>query len=370
MPAMRRPFLVLVGLSALALLVTTLGGIRHDYIYYLQQWQLVLDRADPWSGNNAYGPLHNAFALLLPLHQLAPKLVNAACLLIANALLVTALLRARPFAEWRTTYLVAFAANILVLVSAFWLGLNDAFVAALLIGAVLARRDDRMLLAGLLLGLATLDKYYPALLIPFFALDVRVIQPRLILTAILTVAVGIGIAIWLWGSAWLEAVSYGVSRDATILSILRPITELGRRLGAGDAVDLLVRFNGPLVLLIWLTALVIAWLRRDNWLIAACWGFLAVLLTYKVGNQQFWVSWLALIACLPLLNLPEADRLARLAWPTAIFLSLFEFGYVVLQPEYYQGSLHWIVDTVGVVSFALGVAALCLYFTPASRPPS
>ena len=85
---MRRAAALLAALSALALLVTILGGIRHDYVYYLQQWQLVLDRADPWSGNNAYGPLHNAFALLVPLHPLAPKLLNAACLLLANALLV------------------------------------------------------------------------------------------------------------------------------------------------------------------------------------------------------------------------------------------------------------------------------------------
>ena len=35
-------------------------------------------------------------------------------------------------------------------------------------------------------------------------------------------------AILLWGSAFLEAITYGVSRDATILSILRPITVIGQ----------------------------------------------------------------------------------------------------------------------------------------------
>ena len=58
-----------------------------------------------------------------------------------------------------------------IVVAPIWFGLNDGFVAALVIGAVLARRDGRIVLAGVLLGLATLDKYYPALLIPFFALD-------------------------------------------------------------------------------------------------------------------------------------------------------------------------------------------------------
>ena len=95
--------------------------MRHDYIYYLEQWQLVLAGLDPWSTNNAYGPLHNAFALLVPLHPLAPKLLTAAGLLMANGLLVLALLRERPVVEWRTVYLLAFAANALpIIVSVYW----------------------------------------------------------------------------------------------------------------------------------------------------------------------------------------------------------------------------------------------------------
>ena len=105
----------------------------------------------------------HAFALPADFRQ------PVAGLLLANGLLVLALLRERPAQEWRSTYLLTFGANLLVLASTFWLGLNDGFVAALLIGAVLARRDNRVITTGILLGLATLDKYYPALLIPFFA---------------------------------------------------------------------------------------------------------------------------------------------------------------------------------------------------------
>ena len=89
---MRRALLLLASYSAAALVLTILGGVRHDYIYYLEQWQLVRAGLDPWSTNNAYGPLHNAFALLVPLHPLAPKLLTAAGLLAANTLLVLALL--------------------------------------------------------------------------------------------------------------------------------------------------------------------------------------------------------------------------------------------------------------------------------------
>lgn len=358
----------ILALSLAALALAVLGGVRHDYVDYLAQWQLVLGGRDPWSTNSAYGPLHNAFALLGPLHPLAPKLAASAALLVANAVLLAALLATRRAGEWHTTYLIAFGANALVLTTAFWLGLNDGFVAALILGAVLARRDGRFVLAGVLLGLAALDKYYPALLIPFLAIDARRVEPGLILASLATIMAGIGAAIWLWGTAWLEAVAFGISRDATILSIIRPIAALGRALGIGDLTDLLVRFNGPLVLLVWIGAIALAWRRRDNWLVGACWGLAAVLLTYKVGNPQFWVSWLALVAALPLVQRPDADRLARLGWPMALFLTLFQLGYIFLVPAYYQGPWRWVNDVAGIPAFVIGVWMLVAFLRNAASP--
>jgi hypothetical protein len=358
---MSRIALLLIAYAAVALGLTVIGGVRHDYIYYLEQWQLVLTNQDPWSTNNAYGPLHNVFALLVPLQPLVPKIVTAISLLLASSLLVLTLERDRAIPEWRTIYLLAFAFNALPIVSAYWFGNNDGLVAALVIAAVLARRDGHLVLAGILLGLATLDKYYPALLIPFFALDDRKVDTRLILGALVTIVVGMGIGVLLWGRAFIEAITFGVSRDATILSIFRPIAVIGRNLGVGDWTDLLVKFNTPLVLLVWIGAMVLAWRRRDSWLVATCWGFFAVLLTYKVGHQQFWVTWLALVACLPLLDRPDADRLARLSLPYATFLSLFQLGFVLIQPEYFRGPNEWVKDYIGIPSFALGLTLLIVF---------
>ena len=360
------PWIVVV--STLAVIVAIYSGVQHDYLDYRLQWRLVLDLKDPWSTNSAYGPLHNAFALLVPIHELVPKIVTACALLVANGLLLLRLLAARPIMEWRATYAIAFGGNILVLVSGFLFGLNDAFVAALILGAVLARFDGRIVLAGILLGLATLDKYYPALLVPFFAMDERRVDTRLILSSLVTIFLGLAAAIVIWGTAWLEAIIFGVSRDATILSIFRPIAVLGRQLGIAGITDVLVRFNGPLVVLVWLVAVALSWWRRDNWLVGACWGFFAVLLTYKVGNQQFWLSWLALVAALPLLQREDADWLARLSWPFAIFLSVFQVGYVLLQPKYYQGQWLWVNDVVGVPAFALGAWLLWSFLRPSLRP--
>ena len=116
--------------------------------------------------------------------------------------------------------------------------------------------------------------------------------------------------------------------------------------------------------------MILAWVRHERWLTAATWGFFAVLLTYKVGNPQFWICWLALVACLPLLDDANADRLARLSLPYAFFLTIFEIGYAILVPHYYQGPLHWVTDWVGLPSFALGLWMLIAYFSPRLPPPS
>ena len=372
---MTRTVVILSVSAAVALLLTVLLGATHDYPAYVDQWRLVLDGLDPWSTDNAYGPLHNAFALLVPLHPLAPKVFTVAAMLIANGLLVLRLERLRPFAEWRTTYVAVFAANALILICGIWYGNNDVFVAALVMGAVLARLDRRVVLAGVLLGLATLDKYYPLLLVPFFALDARSFNTRLTLSALLTFVAGLGAGIVLWGSDFLEALRFGVGRDATILSILRPIVGIGRDLGIARYTDLLVLYNGPVLLLVWLLAFILAWRRRDSWLVSASWGFFALLLTYKVGHQQFWVTWLALVACLPLLDSPEADRLARVSLPFATFLSVFQLGFALIHPTYYRGGLHFIPNYIGFISFGLGVWTLWRFLRPsaaaataASRP--
>ena len=93
-----------------------------------------------------------------------------------------------------------------------------------------------------------------------------------------------------------------------------------------------------------------------------------MLLTYKVGHQQFWVTWLALVACLPLANILDADRLARISLPYATFLSLFQLGFVLLQPAYYRGPYEWVKDYVGLPSFILGAWTLWVSLRPSPRP--
>jgi hypothetical protein len=71
--------------------IAVTSGAQHDYIAYLSESELVLSGADPWSTDNAYGPLHNILAYLL-----APKMCIVTALLVANAAAAHRARRLRP----------------------------------------------------------------------------------------------------------------------------------------------------------------------------------------------------------------------------------------------------------------------------------
>src|SRR5579864_62307 len=164
--------MLIVGAWSLAMIwFAVTSGPQHEYVLYLSQWNLVLSGADPWSTSNAYGPLHNLLAYLLPLGQLGPKLLIVGALIAANAMLVQEIVKSGGTTADYGIYLLAVPTNFLVIVIAFAYGLNDALVAAFAVFAILARFRDKLIVSGCLLGAAILLKYYPIFLVPLFALD-------------------------------------------------------------------------------------------------------------------------------------------------------------------------------------------------------
>src|SRR5262245_30442894 len=104
----------LVGIwSLLMIWFSVRTGSQHDYNAYLSQWTLVLAGADPWSTTNAYGPLHNLLAYLLPFGPLGPKLFIVSALIAANALLFHELARTSKNVSSYILYFLAVPTNIL-----------------------------------------------------------------------------------------------------------------------------------------------------------------------------------------------------------------------------------------------------------------
>jgi hypothetical protein len=337
------------------------SGPQHDYKSYLAEWKLILAGADPWSTDNAYGPLHNLLAYLLPLGQLAPKILIVAALIAANALLVRELVRTDATASDSIVYFFSVPANVLIISMAFAYGLNDALVAAFVVCAIIARCRGHLAVAGCILGFAILLKYYPIFLVPLFALDNGRFRFRLILGAVTVTSVGLAATIFVWGDAFLAAPFMGVERGPKILSVLSALQGHPYLIGGPDVLAFLIRTNAVFVAAVGALVVLVAWKLRLHWLEASVLGLLLVLLTYKVGHQQFYIPWLFLVAALPLAPTSSARRLAWLCLPFVVFLSVFQWGYAY-GSDGYNEILGAVRRNIGFFALPFGIATVAAYF--------
>jgi len=353
--------------SCAMLVVAALRGARHDYLHsYLQQWALVRGGQNPWAGDNTYGPLHNALAYLTAPTPLGPKYAMAAAFLLVNLLLVDALLRTRPGIDPLLAYAAIIPLNFLVIQVVASFGLNDTLVAAFVGGAVLARLRGRLWLVGVLLGLGILLKYYPAMLLLFFCLDERRFEVKPLVSSAATVALGLLVAVSIWGTDLVASLTEGVTRVPKLLSVLSAIQHHPELGGQSAVVYRLVQTNAVFVLLGCAVVFLLAWLMRLSWIEAATLGGLAYLMIYKVGHQQFYLPWLMLLVGLLILGTPRSKWLAYCCIPLVLFLSLFAFGYEVLTDGYrlIGGAIR---ANVGFFAFSLEVATILVFLATAKR---
>ena len=307
------------------------SGIRHDYAAYVEQWSHVLAGGDPWvlSGIpfNAYGPVHTFLAFSAIPSFLVPKFIFGLGIIWLNLILVMLLLKAtpRPRLHIWVAYLLLIPLNFLVIGAVFLFGNNDALVAALIGFGVLARFRGFAVTAGMLFGLAILLKFYPLLLLPFLTLHDRRFNLRVLASALGVVLIGFTITTLRWGTSFINAISGGIEREATILSILNYLREAGISEGTYEA---LLGINTIAVVLMTGALFLVVWLFRIHWLVGASIAMLLLATVYKVGHQQFLLTWLVLLACLLVMG-PRSTRPAVfIAMPLVLGLSAFQYGFV------------------------------------------
>ena len=345
------------------------SGAQHDYAAYLMQWNKLLRGGDPWKAGNAYGPLHTFIGFFRYLDPLAPKLFMAGTLIAANAALAMKLLNVRGARPILIVYLIAIPTNVLIIGEVFIYGLNDAIVAALLVAAVLMRYQSKFFICGVFVGLAALTKYYPLLLLPFFALDHRKVRWNVIYGGVFVFLFGVLLALAIWGDGPLRAMAYGSERTPKLLSVLEAVSKL---FGKGS-IDFFIQYNSVFVISGVFATLLVVWKARLNWLEGTVIGYLVMLTLYKVGNQQFYIPWLFVVASLPLLARRSSDIMAVVFLPAILLLSLYQFGYQFgserdLYGSGYKGEWSiWIREYGGFIAFPVSVASLAAYFLYLSR---
>src|SRR5271165_7160138 len=365
------PVLILLSFAFLALTVRR-GGIQ-DYYFFLQMWREVQLGHDPWFfaygvfgkyPMNAYGPLFNIFAIPALVNPLLPKLLFAGAYLAFAIWLIKDRGKEclRADLSWPLLVVWCWMPYCWVEIASF--GHFDVLVGLLCAAAVEARVRQRDAISGVCLGLGVLLKFMPIVLLPFLILDRGRPRYRLLSAAVVTIALGLGASVPLWGPSTFRPLIFAAGRSSQHLSIYRflkgyysPLRWLDFNEDPDQAAPAFM-----LMALLW------AWLWVRKRMIepapAAVLAVLVTLMFYQVGFAQYYMV-LFVIASYWMMSARGAIREATQLWVALGcyfgWLSIFD---VILSTTNIdsKGMQEWI----GLPTFLLG----CFLLVSIVRSPS
>ena len=130
--------------------------------------------------------------------------------------------------------------------------------------------------------------------------------------------------------------------------------------GDSGVLSWLLRWNTFAVLAVVVAAFLVAYLWRMSWISSSVLASLSFLLVYKVGHPQFYVFWLVLLVGLLIEGSQRSRMLAYWCLLYAIFLSVFQFGYVATFGYHKLGG-GWVRDNVGFIANTIGLVTIAGY---------
>ena len=222
-------FIILI--TTILLLIVSRKGL-HDYSAYLYQWNLINEGFNPWINKtddyfNAYLPIHNIFAPLASLNISIPKIIFLSTFLIAIYISATFNLNFKReldnFSKLKLFILFAFNPFCLILTTLY--GLNDTFVAGLMILSLylslLNKNKVHSFISGITLALATMVKIYPIFVAPLFIFRKRKIDITFFTSYFLSITLILLTSISIWGKSILDPILFASERLSKQLSFFK-----------------------------------------------------------------------------------------------------------------------------------------------------
>lgn len=363
---------------SLASSYSVLRGSLHDYPAYEVIWKLIADGGDPWLGSlqarNAYGPVNVLFTPLISVHALLPKILMLLVFLITNVLIAWRI-ACIPSNGWRIAiYSVLVPLNGGVIVWGIAYGSNDILVAGLVGLALLLRLENQLVWAGIVLGIAVLFKFYPALLVLLFSVDRRSISFRLLFSSAITVCLGLLVPFVIWGGNSFNWLLFAAERGTSQLSIWNLIINEPSMSSIHGLAFWAIDFNALILVTAFGAWLSTVWVKGVPWLPASICGLLIVLMLYKVGHGQFWMTWLVLSCGLLIATVQGGMRLAVATIPAAVGASLVGYIYdarrqLSLPWEPVQQSVGWMLFVLTAIT-AVSIVVIVLRQAGGGFPPT
>ena len=280
-------------------------GTRYDYSDQMSLWELILAGEDPWSTFNVYGPAFNLIAIPFAYHPLMPKAIFVCVWIACCWYLIHKLMYRNIGLPWLAFWLVAIPFNPLYWIFIVTYGSFDALVAGLCLLTLVLRQDDRHSVAGFVLALAILLKFYPICIFPFLALDGRRINWRFVVAVIVTVTIGFYYSIVTWGDSPLTPLMFAATRVSKTFSIFRFLGGNASPLQAWTMnVD---HLSLPAMVLAGGTVFILSQKWRLPPVSGALVGLLTTLALYKAGAIQYFLIIPIVVGYWYALRLPHRD---------------------------------------------------------------
>jgi len=222
--------------------------------------------------------------------------------------------------------------------------------------SLIFKLDKKDVLSGIFLSVSILTKIYPILLVPFFILERKKINIKLLFSLIVSLIVIMLISFYFFGNRLiLDPFMFGAARDPKLLSIL---ASLSYDFPESLIVKKLIENNSFIVLVSTLMTIIFCLIKQTRILVSLILTYLTILITYKVGHMQFYLPLCAFFSLLLIYEKKYLD-IFYIVLPLIILLSFTQLIYsttsgfdLMSQSEY---NFEIIRQKIGYIFFTINI---------------
>ena len=197
----------------------------HDYFFYMQQWDAIIQGKNVWTIKfkpSPYGPVHSALALLYYIHFNLPRLFFVFLWLICS-FGIAIKLNKNSYLPNKHKYALFI---VLLLNPLFWVfvvdyGTHDILMAFFVLSSVVLFTKKKDALSGLLMAIAVSVKFIPLVMVPFLIFSRTRIRWRYAFSFVITLLLIFGVCYFLWGDDIFRPFLRVHGRPSKMLSVFR-----------------------------------------------------------------------------------------------------------------------------------------------------
>lgn len=340
----------------------------HDYALYFRHWDLVLSGGDPWKkieAANAYGPVYNLFAWLYQIDHQFPKLAFVSSwLFIAIYSMYRFLKDSKASVTQKWLFFIFWFFNPFFLLSTVFYGFNDSFVALLVfIGLFLILQYKDRVAGVVIITLGVLTKLYPLFLLPYVSRNKQQLL-KLSLIFLLLLILTYLVTYLVWGGSFANAFGKANGRDPTLFSIMRFVN--GAYFPSEFLAQVIIGLTNLLVLLGVGYVFKLFWNGKIEQHTAFLAGFTMLLMFYKAGQQQFYLTYFAIFAVWCLWEFKKEIPNLKAFYSILVLGLWFALMAGVVYPLTHrmEGDYLWLRDLIGLPTFVILFAVVYFLLKP------